>query len=134
VIDAMSVGLLGSALVNGSGRTLYTLSADRAGKVTCTSSACTSAWPPVLLSAGEHVTAGSGVDSSKLGTVKTPSGALQVTYNHWPLYTFSGDSGAGQTSGQGINSFGGVWHPIAPTGQPIVGGPSSTPTSSGYGY
>jgi predicted lipoprotein with Yx(FWY)xxD motif len=130
----MSVGLLGSALVNGSGRTLYVLSADRGGKVTCVSSSCTSVWPPVLLSTGARATAGSGVDSSKLGTVKTPSGALQVAYNHWPLYTYSGDSGTGQTNGQGINSFGGVWHPIAPTGQPIVGGPSSTPTSSGGGY
>jgi len=136
VINATSVGSVGTVLVTSSGRTLYTLSADQGGKVTCTSSACTSLWPPLLLSSGAKATAGSGVDSSKLGTATTPSGAQQVTYNNWPLYEYSGDSGPGQANGQGINSFGGVWHPIAPSGKRITGATSSSPspTGSGYGY
>jgi predicted lipoprotein with Yx(FWY)xxD motif len=134
-VDAASVGILGTALVNAQGRTLYILSADKGGKVTCSGSPCTGLWPPLLVPTGGTVVAGSGVTASKLGTVKTPSGATQATYNKWPLYTYSGDSGSNQSNGQGINSFGGVWHPIAPTGQPIVGGPSTTPSSSGgYGY
>jgi len=30
------------------------------------------------------------------------------------LYTFSGDTAAGQTQGEGIQSFGGTWHVVAP--------------------
>jgi predicted lipoprotein with Yx(FWY)xxD motif len=55
-----------------------------------------------------------------LGTARTPNGALQVTYGHWPLYTYSGDASAGQANGQGIQSFGGVWHPLATSGKPIT--------------
>ncbi len=132
-VKAESVGILGTALVNAQGRTLYMLTADQGGKVTCTGSPCTGVWPPLLVPTGSSVVAGSGVTASKLGTVKTPSGATQVTYNKWPLYTYSGDSGTNQANGQGINSFGGVWHPIAPNGQPIVGGASTTPSSSGGG-
>jgi hypothetical protein len=33
------------------------------------------------------------------GTVKDAGGNLEVTYNHWPLYTFSGDSGPGVAGG-----------------------------------
>lgn len=135
-VNATTVGLLGTALVTSDGLTLYTLSADAGGKVTCTSTPCTGIWPPLLVPTGGTATAGTGVNASMLGTVTTPSGAKQVTYNKWPLYRFSRDTASGQSNGQGIKSFGGVWHPIAPTGQPIVGGPSTAPSSSssGYGY
>src|SRR5438105_636881 len=111
-VRATSVGLLGAALVSSSGRTLYELSADQGGKVTCTSSSCTGLWPPLLVPAGGRAVAGSGLTASKLGTVRTPSGAMQVMYNNWPLYMYSGDSAAGQANGQDIHSFGGVWHPL----------------------
>src|SRR5438093_6114640 len=89
-VNAGSVGILGTALINAQGRTLYMLTADQGGKVTCTGSSCTSVWPPLLVPTGGSVAAGTGVTSSKLGTIKTPSGAMQVTYNKWPLYTYSG--------------------------------------------
>ena len=135
-VNATTVGLLGTALVTSDGLTLYTLSADAGGKVTCTSAPCTGTWPPLLVPSGGTAIAGSGVTASMLGTITTPSGAKQVTYNKWPLYRYSGDSASGQANGQGINSFGGVWHPIASNGHPIVGGPSTVPSSSasGYGY
>src|SRR5689334_2534567 len=60
-VGATSVGLLGTALVSPSGRTLYTLSADQGGKVTCTSTSCTSIWPPLLVPAGASAVAGSGL-------------------------------------------------------------------------
>jgi hypothetical protein len=37
--------------------------------------------------------------SETVGTVKDAGGNLEVTYNHWPLYTFSGDSGPGVARG-----------------------------------
>jgi predicted lipoprotein with Yx(FWY)xxD motif len=134
-ISATSIGGLGTGLVAPSGGTLYTLSADAGGKVTCAASGCTSVWPPLLVQSGATPTAGNGVDASMLGTVRTPGGQMQVTYNKWPLYMFSGDSMSGQANGDGIKSFGGVWHPISPAGMPIETAASSTPSSStGYGY
>ena len=135
-VKADTVGLLGTALVTSDGFTLYTLSADAGGKVTCKAAPCTTVWPPLLVPTGGSAVAGSGLNASMLGTVKTPGGATQVTYNKWPLYRFSNDTSANQSNGQGIQSFGGVWHPIGTNGQPIVGGPSTAPSSSssGYGY
>jgi hypothetical protein len=53
-----------------------------------------------------------------------------VTYNGHPVYTFSGDSSAGDTSGQGINAFGGVWYVVSPAGQPVTTSTSSSGGSS----
>ena len=49
----------------------------------------------------------------QLGVVAR-SGSEQVAYNHWPLYTFAGDTGADQTNGQGIFGFGGKWFAATP--------------------
>src|SRR5690606_25589637 len=39
-----------------------------------------------------------------------------VTYDGWPLYTFTGDAEAGETNGQGLND---VWFVVAPDGTPV---------------
>ncbi len=39
-----------------------------------------------------------------------------MTYNHWPLYTYAGDSAAGQANGQNLNANGGKWYVISPSG------------------
>ena len=119
MVKTASASGVGTVLVNGSGMTLYMLSADKGGKVTCASTPCTGVWPPLLVSSAP--TAGSGITASMLGTARTPSGKSQATYNNWPLYTYSGDSSPGQANGQGIQSFGGVWHPLAASGQPVSG-------------
>lgn len=145
-VSAQSVGSAGTVLVNGQGRTLYLLSSEQGGKITCTdANGCTKIWPPVELPSGvTQPVAGSGIDSSKLTTLKTSSGDLYVTYGGWPLYTFSGDSSAGTANGVGITSFGGTWHAVSTSGAPAgaAGGSASTapPTTSssrsggGYGY
>jgi hypothetical protein len=54
-----------------------------------------------------------------------------------PLYTFSGDSGATQTHGQGVRSFGGVWYAVSAAGRPVTGGASAaapSPATGGYNY
>jgi predicted lipoprotein with Yx(FWY)xxD motif len=137
-VSAKSVGNLGTVLVDGNGRTLYLLSSEQGGKVTCTSdTGCTGIWPPVVLPSGvSNPVAGSGIDSSMLGTAHTSSGD-RVTYGGWPLYRYSGDSGPGATNGVGITSFGGTWHAVSTSGGPAgaaaSGSTTTAPKSSGGG-
>jgi predicted lipoprotein with Yx(FWY)xxD motif len=137
-VSAKSVHGVGTVLVNGQGQTLYLLTSEKGGKITCTASnGCTQAWPETTLASEMTApTAGTGVQSSLLGTVKDASGNLEVTYNHWPLYTFSGDSGAGVAKGQGLTSFGGTWYVLNTSGNPVTSSQagSSSSTGGGYGY
>jgi predicted lipoprotein with Yx(FWY)xxD motif len=127
-VSATNVPGAGTVLVNGSGQTLYLLSSEQGGKLTCTSAPCTSAWPPLALPAGTTAaTAGSGVQSSLLGTAKAPDGAMEVTYNSYPLYTFKGDSGPGMAKGMGLSSFGGTWYPIDTSGSAVKTAPAAAP-------
>jgi predicted lipoprotein with Yx(FWY)xxD motif len=141
-ISAKSVAGVGTVLVNGQGQTLYMLTSEKGGKITCTdASGCTKLWPDTELPKGMTAAkAGSGVQSSLLGTVKSASGSLYVTYNHWPLYTYAGDSGPGAAHGQGITSFGGTWYVLNASGTPVTSAqsqPGSSPSAGGggsYGY
>ena len=135
-ISAKSVPGVGTVLVNGQGRTLYLLSSEKGGKITCTDdNGCTKVWPDTELPKGMTAAqAGSGVQASLLGTVKAASGGLYVTYNRWPLYTFSGDAGPGAAHGQGITSFGGTWYALTTSGNPATGQAASSPSSGGGGY
>ena len=133
-ISAKTVAGVGTVLVDGQGRTLYLLTSEKGGKITCTAAnGCTEAWPEIVLASGTTApTAGSGVQSSLLGTVKDASGNREVTYNGWPLYTFSGDSGPGVAKGEGISNFGGTWYVLNSPGNPVTSSQSSsTSTSSG---
>jgi predicted lipoprotein with Yx(FWY)xxD motif len=96
-ISAKSVPGVGAILVNRHCQTLYLLTSEQGGKITCTkASGCTKFWPETLLASGMTAAkAGSGVQASMLGTVTDASGNLEVTYNHWPLYTFVKDAGHG---------------------------------------
>src|SRR6202022_927458 len=107
---------LGTILTNAQGRTLYYFLPERGGKIVCSSSACTNYWPPSL-SAGGNPTGSAGV-TGQLGLVGGAGGGQQVTYDTWPLYTFAGDSAAGQTTGQGVVGFGGKWLVATPGLQP----------------
>jgi predicted lipoprotein with Yx(FWY)xxD motif len=126
---------LGRVLVNGQGRTLYILSSESGGKVTCTDpNGCTKFWPHTKLARGvKHGVAASGARASLLGMTKAINGDRYLTYgrSRWPLYTFAGDTGPGGAKGEGITSFGGTWHAITPAGTPVmsvVG--ASTPAAS----
>jgi predicted lipoprotein with Yx(FWY)xxD motif len=107
---------LGMILVDGSGRTLYLFEKDQPDQSAC-SGTCAAAWP-VDHSSGTPK-AGSAVKASLLGTIKRSDGATQVTYNHHPLYYYSGDSGPGQQNGQGLNAFGAAWFVVAPAGDKV---------------
>jgi predicted lipoprotein with Yx(FWY)xxD motif len=120
---------LGMVLVDGGGRTLYLFEKDQPNQSAC-AGACAAAWP-VDPSSGTPK-AGSGVTASLVGTIKRGDGSTQVTYNHHPLYYYSGDSQPGQHNGQGLNAFGAAWFMVAPGGGAVSGGATAT-TGSGYG-
>ena len=110
----------GPILVDGEGMSLYLFMADTqdSGTSTCgDDDGCTAEWPP-LISQGSPV-AGEGVDAALLSTITRDDGSIQVTYNGWPLYLFAGDSAVGDTVGQGIDEFGGLWFLVSPTGEAI---------------
>jgi predicted lipoprotein with Yx(FWY)xxD motif len=146
-VSTKNVPGVGTVLVNGKGQTLYLLTSEKGGKITCTASnGCTQAWPETTLPSGTTAAkAGTGVQSSLLGTVKGATGAMEVTYNGWPLYTFAGDSGAaGVAHGQAQTSFGGTWYVLNTAGNPVTAKATSAHSSSssgsgsggsgGYGY
>jgi predicted lipoprotein with Yx(FWY)xxD motif len=130
---------LGIVLVNAkTGRTIYVFMKDAQRHVTCTGS-CASFWPPVKWKSSSKPTAGGAAKSSLLSSAKNPSGGRVVTYNKWPLYTYSGDSSAGQSSGEGLNLNGGKWYVISSTGAVIKhrssgGGGGTTTTGGGGGW
>ncbi len=73
------------------------------------------------------MSAASGVSlPGKLGTITRSGGTKQETCNSHPLCTFSGDSGPGKTSGNGVSAFGGTWHAVTTSGA----APASSPSSS----
>lgn len=125
---------VGTVLVDHAGRTLYAFAPDKQQKPTCTGT-CASVWPPLTTSA--NPVAGPGTSRSLLGTVKDGNGKMQVTYDHWPLYTYVGDQ-TGKANGQGLLSFGGKWWTIDAQGHLVGSAASSssstTSTTSSYGY
>lgn len=131
VLTAATVSKVGKVLVDSKGWTVYIFSKDKNGKPTCDTGACASIWPPVYVTGSP--TAGTGVKASMLGTVKTASGKLQLTYDHWPLYTYTGDTAAGQANGEGISAFGGKWSAITTAGTAVASSSSSSSSSSSGG-
>jgi len=117
----------GTFLTDGPGRAVYLWAADGLNKSTCTG-ACAGAWPPVP--AKGTVTAAGGAKASDLGTITRSDGTKQVSYDGHALYYFVGDSGPGQTSGQGSDNFGATWWLVAPSGAQITGSDTATSASA----
>lgn len=134
VVNTRKIKGYGTVLVNAKGHTLYVFARDKHARVTCTGS-CTSFWPPLKQSGTHKATARGSAKASLIASDKNPAGGRVVTYSKWPLYTYSGDGGAGQTNGEAKNLNGGRWYMIAPTGKVIKsktsGGGGGTTTSGG---
>jgi predicted lipoprotein with Yx(FWY)xxD motif len=130
VVSSASTSL-GRVLINSRGHTLYMFGKDTNGKSSCTGQ-CATFWPP-LIAAGK-LQAAAGAKASLLGTTKRTDGRLQVTYKRHPLYTFAKDTKRGETNGEGVNAFGGVWDAVSPAGAKIVkSSTAGTGTGGGYG-
>lgn len=133
----------GQVLFTQNGSALYVLSMDTVGQPgtpatsTCTGS-CATAWPPLLASgpSGPFQTGG-GVQMSHLGTIPITSSTgqtvYQVTYFGHPLYNFVKDTGPGQTNGENVAAYNGIWHLLTVTGKPDAGQATVSLEVSGNG-
>lgn len=92
-----------SVLTDAHGYTLYWFAPDSPTASRCYGT-CAAYWPPLL-----GVPAATGVAGS-FATVRRSGGAMQVTYNGHPLYTYVGDSAPAQASGNRIHLNGGWWY------------------------
>ncbi len=102
---------LGSVLDTSNGLTLYHNTRESNGTIVCTG-ACAQEWPPVTVSGTVPASpAGAGT----FGTVDRPDGTTQLTFHGMPLYTFAGDTAAGQANGQGLYQDG-LWFAVGPHG------------------
>ena len=120
----------GTVLVNAQGRTLYWFAKDSRTKSRCNGS-CATYWRPVL---GKAVAATGTSLPHRFGTIKRADGKTQATYDGHPLYTYTGDTAAGQLNGNDLNASGGLWWAISPSGGALKAKSSSSSSgSSGSG-
>jgi predicted lipoprotein with Yx(FWY)xxD motif len=135
-VSARQIHGIGSALVTGSGMTIYTPKspAEVNGNIKCTGP-CLSFWLPVT---GSSASTHSSRLPGKLGTIHLPGGKTQLTYNGRPLYTFRLDTAAGQAHGNNFtDSFNGIrftWEAVTASGEPAAADPAAPAPSSGSGY
>jgi predicted lipoprotein with Yx(FWY)xxD motif len=95
-------------LTDAQGKTLYYFAPDTATKVACVGG-CAKAWPPLLFTASGSPTSATSL-SGTLSVLNNANGN-QVEYSGYLLYTYSGDTAAGQTKGEGL---GGKWFVATP--------------------
>jgi predicted lipoprotein with Yx(FWY)xxD motif len=127
----------GTVLVDAQGRTLYWFRKDTATTSNCNGS-CASAWPPVI---GKLAAAAGTSLPHTFGTIKRANGETQATYDGHPLYTYVGDSEAGQANGNNLNASGGLWWAMTISGAKLhhiaaaaASSTSSSSTSNGGGW
>jgi predicted lipoprotein with Yx(FWY)xxD motif len=122
---------LGKIVVNGKGMTVYHVSTEKNGHIACTGN-CLYYWFPVTVKSKAAIVLGPGLSKAKIGTVKRPGGALQVTYNKLPLYRYYLDRSPGQVKGQREKDPAGTWYVISTSGRVVTAKPgtgSGTTTS-----
>lgn len=92
--------VLTAAMFQGVGTTpiiVYDYSKDSKNHSTCTGS-CALTWPPVLTTAAVQPDA--GISTSSLGEIHRSDGTVQLTFDHRPLYFYSGE--VAQLSSDGL--------------------------------
>ena len=119
-LTASPTDALGTVVVDGTGFTLYRFDKDKPkpSKSNCNGS-CATQWPPVIVASVAEAKAVQldGVDAAAVSTVKRADGKLQLTIGGWPVYRYSGDKAAGDTTGQGVGK---VWFAVTPAGKKAV--------------
>lgn len=120
-------GSLGVFLVDGAGHTLYVQDGEPEGSAGCYDT-CAASWPP-LATSGDPTAAGDVV-AKDLSTTTRTDGITQVMYGGRALYTYTQDSGPGQTTGQGLPGQRGTWWVVGIDAEPIKSSPSASATPS----
>jgi predicted lipoprotein with Yx(FWY)xxD motif len=119
-------------VVDSHGLTVYALSPETTRHLLCTKAdGCFKFWPPVTVaSAKTKLTAAAGI-KGKLKILHR-DGLFQVTLSGRPLYRFAGDaSKRGSAKGQGLHTFGGVWHVVSASDpQPTMSTTTTSATST----
>jgi predicted lipoprotein with Yx(FWY)xxD motif len=119
-------------LTTAQGFTVYMFAIDTPTKSNCNAT-CLTFWPALT-----GMPSGAGL-SGTFGTIKGTGGITQATYDGHPLYLFVKDTKPGQISGNGVNTSGGLWYALTPSGTKLAKAPkpvssSSAGGSGGYGY
>jgi predicted lipoprotein with Yx(FWY)xxD motif len=109
----------GKILFAGNGRALYGFTRDRRNGPSRCYGDCAAAWPVYF--ATRTLRAGAGVKQSLIGTTRRRDGRRQVTYNGWPLYYYAHEK-AGEVKCQNVDTHGGTWLVMRPTGTLVGGG------------
>jgi predicted lipoprotein with Yx(FWY)xxD motif len=99
---------LGEILADAQGLTLYTLTNN--GKAVDCTGGCAAVWPPLTAASGAQPAPAPGV--GMLGTATLSDGTRVVTAGGLPVYRFAQDGDAGDAYGEGMATFGGVWHVV----------------------
>ncbi len=116
---------LGTVLIDSKGHTLYYLSTEQTGQDECTMQpGCSVLWPTLHPPSSGAPSAGGGVGGT-VAVITAADGSLEVTFNGWPLHSFSGEP-PGQVEGQDEASFGGTWYVATPGLIPTSGDGSAT--------
>ena len=106
-VEGMDTPTLGVVLADLKGMTLYRFTKESGGKIACRG-ACPKTWTPLRVQPGTVPRLPPPI-KGKLGHVTRPDGTLQLTFDGWPLYTFTGDRQPSDTMGNGKN---GEWFAI----------------------
>ncbi len=104
----------GPYLTDASGRALYLLE-----HATRCEGACMTVWPPLFAGPAGAVSGDPAVQPGRIGTVRRPDGATQVTYGGHPLYYYVADRGPGETLGQHVEDAWGEWYLVSPSGRHV---------------
>jgi len=115
----------GPILVDADCRALYIFTKDVGGESTCVDD-CAKAWPPLFVTDETVPPVADELDPSLFSITDHPDGSV-LKIGDWPLYYFAGDTGPGETNGQGV---GGVWWLVTPEGMPIQEGGAGGATAS----
>jgi predicted lipoprotein with Yx(FWY)xxD motif len=102
---------IGKYFTDTEGKTLYWFKKDSPGKSACTGP-CLEKWPVYYR---ESDKAPKGIKAKYFGTITREDGKKQTTFRGYPLYYWSNDKEAGDTTGQGVNN---VWSVINPDNFP----------------
>lgn len=130
VLTAVETRKPGNFVADGRKMTLYTLVATGEGKLRfgplsnegvqrqarpCTGQ-CLDTWLPLTVE-DASVLASEGfdraLDPALIGSTRLDDGTLQVTYNGFPLFYFSGDTAPGNKNGLGVEGYGGRWYMVS---------------------